>query len=63
MPAALVVARPVSDDALRVRRRDLTLGLVLSAAGVIVGLGVGLGVGLAEGPAVPPTRFGTVSFQ
>jgi tetratricopeptide (TPR) repeat protein len=56
-------ARPGHEDTGRVRRRDLTLGLVLSAAGVIVGLGVGLGVGLAQDPAAPPTRFGTISFQ
>ncbi len=45
------------------KRRDLAIGLVISAAGVIIGLGVGLGVGLGASPAAPPTRFGTVSFQ
>jgi tetratricopeptide (TPR) repeat protein len=59
----VVPARPAGDETTRVRRRDLTLGLVLSAAGVIVGLGVGLGVGLAQEPGAPPTRFGTISFQ
>jgi tetratricopeptide (TPR) repeat protein len=62
-PRPVLVSAPPADDAARLRRRDLTLGLVLSAAGVIVGLGVGLGIGLSDGGAAPPTRFGTISFQ